>query len=88
MGFSGQEYWSGLTFPSSRNIPGPGIEPMSLMSPALQVAPLPTEQRTLQYATSISLLVQATIYCRIINSGCGPVVKNLLCNFRRHETQV
>jgi len=88
MGFSGQKYWSGLTFPSSRNIPGPGIEPMSLMSPALQVTPLPTEQRTLQYATSISLLVQATIYCRIINSGCGPVVKNLLCNFRRHETQV
>ena len=29
MGFSRQEYWSGLPFPS------PGIEPTSLLSPAL-----------------------------------------------------
>ena len=35
MGFSRQEYWSGLPFPSSRNLSNPGIEPMSLMSPAL-----------------------------------------------------
>ena len=30
-----QEYWSGLPFPSSRDLPGLGIEPMSLVSPAL-----------------------------------------------------
>ena len=29
MGFSRQEYWSGLPFPSSGNLPDPGIEPMS-----------------------------------------------------------
>ena len=29
MGFSRQEYWSGLSFPSSGNIPDPGIEPRS-----------------------------------------------------------
>ena len=29
MGFSRQEYWSGLPFPSSENIPDPGIEPRS-----------------------------------------------------------
>ena len=29
MGFSRQEYWSGLPFPSSGRLPGPGIEPMS-----------------------------------------------------------
>ena len=34
-GFSGQEYWSGLPCPSSGDLPHPGIEPMSLMSPAL-----------------------------------------------------
>ena len=28
-------YWSGLPFPSPRNHPNPGIEPMFLMSPAL-----------------------------------------------------
>ena len=26
MGFSRQEYWSGLPFPSPRDIPNPGIE--------------------------------------------------------------
>ena len=29
MGFSRQEYWSGLPFPSSEDLPDPGIEPMS-----------------------------------------------------------
>ena len=29
MGFSKQEYWSGLPFPSLGDLPGPGIEPMS-----------------------------------------------------------
>ena len=35
MGFSRQEYWSGLPFPSSGDFPNPKIEPMSLTSPAL-----------------------------------------------------
>ena len=29
MGFSGQEYWSGLPFPSPGDLPHPGIEPGS-----------------------------------------------------------
>ena len=29
MGFSRQEYWSGLPFPSSEDLPNPGIEPWS-----------------------------------------------------------
>ena len=35
MGFSKQEYWSGLSFPSPGDLPNPGIEPVSLTSPAL-----------------------------------------------------
>ena len=35
MGFSRQGYWSGLSFPPPGDLPDPGIEPMSLMSPAL-----------------------------------------------------
>ena len=27
MGFSRQEYWRGLPFPSPRDLPNPGIEP-------------------------------------------------------------
>ena len=35
MGFSRQEYWSGLPFPFPGDLSNPGIEPMSLMSPVL-----------------------------------------------------
>ena len=35
MGFSRQEYWSRLPFPPPGDLPDPGIEPASLMSPAL-----------------------------------------------------
>ena len=35
MGFSRQQYWSGLSCPPPGNLPDPGIEPRSLMSPAL-----------------------------------------------------
>ena len=34
-GFSRQEYWSGLPFSSLEDLPNPGIELVSLMSPAL-----------------------------------------------------
>ena len=34
-GLSRQDYWSGLPFPSPGDLPDPGIEPMSLESPAL-----------------------------------------------------
>ena len=43
MGFSRQEYWSGLPLPSPRNLPNPRIEPTSPVSPALQAYSLPTE---------------------------------------------
>jgi len=35
VGFSRQEYWNGLLCPLPRDLPDPGIEPASLMSPAL-----------------------------------------------------
>ena len=35
VGFSKQEYWSGLLCPPPGDLPHPGIEPMSLMSPTL-----------------------------------------------------
>ena len=40
MGFSRQEYWSGLLFPSPGDLPDPGIEPTS---PTLQADTLPSE---------------------------------------------
>ena len=40
MGFSGQEYWSGLPFPFPGDLPDPGIEPRS---PALEADALTSE---------------------------------------------
>ena len=40
MGFSRQEYWSGLPFPSPGDLPNPGIKPVS---PALQADALTSE---------------------------------------------
>ena len=52
MGFSRQEYWSGLPFPPG-DLPDPGIEPVSPVSPALQVDSLPAGPSSLP---QISLL--------------------------------
>ena len=40
MGFSRQEHWSGLPFPSPGDLSNPGIKPTSLTSPALAVGSL------------------------------------------------
>ena len=40
MGFSRQEYWSGLPFPPSGDLPDPGIEPRS---PTLQADAITSE---------------------------------------------
>ena len=40
MGFHRKEDWSGLPFPSPRDLPNPGIKPVS---PALQADSLPSE---------------------------------------------
>ena len=45
MGFSRQEDWSGLPFPSPGDLPDPGIE---LRSPALQADALPSELKSLE----------------------------------------
>ena len=42
MGFSRQEYWSGLPFPSPGDLPDPGIEPGS---PTLQAHSLTSEHQ-------------------------------------------
>ena len=41
MGFSRQEYWSGLPLPSPGDLPGPGIEPMSVCLLHWQAGSLP-----------------------------------------------
>ena len=51
MEFSRQEYWSGLPFPSPKDLPNPGLEPRS---PALQADSLPSAVSVNKDATVIS----------------------------------
>ena len=61
MGFSRQEYGSGLPFPPLGDLPNPGTEPMSFMSPALAGGFLP-----LQYLGSPCVCV-----CVCVNGHLG-----------------
>ena len=56
MGFSRQEYWSGLLFPSPGNLPDPGIEPRS---PALQADSLLTEVQRKPHELEIIMVITA-----------------------------
>ena len=42
--FSKQEYWSWVPFPPPGDLPNPGMEPTSPVSPVLQTDSSPTEQ--------------------------------------------
>ena len=55
MGFSRQEYWSGLPFPSPGNLPNLGIEPGS---PAFQADALTSEPYIPQTGTLVSWKAQ------------------------------
>ena len=61
MGFPRQEVWSGLLFPSPRDLPDPGIEPGSL---ALEADSLPLSHK----GSSVCTLVAS-------NSGSVEAVK-------------
>ena len=41
LGFFREEHWSGLPFPSPGDLPNPGLEPTSPVTPALQMDSLP-----------------------------------------------
>ena len=63
MGFSRQEYWSGLLFPSPGDLPNPGIK---LGSPALQADSLLPELKGLGYHSLIWEWHLGLLYCRMI----------------------
>ena len=69
MGFSRQECWSGLPFPSPRDLPDPGIEPGSLASRAEALPSEPPGKQnntatlkdslTLSYKTKFTLIIRS-----------------------------
>ena len=59
MGFSRQEYWRGLPFPSPGDLPDPGIKPRS---PALQADTLPCEPPEFHYISLKKKIVDQSLY--------------------------
>ena len=54
MGFSKQEYWSGLSCAPPGDLPDPGIKPVSLKSPALAGGFFTTRTTYMLYVNYIS----------------------------------
>ena len=88
MGFSKQEYWSGLPFPLPGNLPSPGIELASRMSPAstgrfftTEPPGKPSSLLTCSFTTNSSLVSLCPEY--------PPLIKHDLtdegCIFVRHH---
>ena len=50
MGFPGQEYWSGLPFPSSGDLPNPGIKPGSRALQADALSSEPPGKPSIQFS--------------------------------------
>ena len=59
VGFSRQEYWSGLPFPSPGDLPDPGIKPRS---PTLQANTLPSEPPGKHYKYLISIHIHICFF--------------------------
>ena len=60
MGFSRQESWNGLPFPSPGDLPDPGIKPGS---PALQADALPSEPPGTKIPTFVKIIYLSPLEC-------------------------
>ena len=67
MGFSRQEYWNGLPFPSPGDLPDPGIEPRS---PTLQADALTSASNSVKKKTNELL--------NVIRKGKEWIIANLM----------
>ena len=85
MGFSRQEYWSGLPWPPPRDLPGPGIKTTSLMSPALTggfFTSSATWEAIIYHTHTYMSHMCLRVFIHTYGSPGGSVVKNLPANAR------
>ena len=66
MGFSRQEYWSGLLCPPPGDLPDPWIEPASPVAPALQVGSLLLSHRGSPGAHIYRLPICVKLYLNVL----------------------
>ena len=76
MGFSRQEYWSGLPFPSPGDLPDPGIEPKSPTLEADSLTSEPPGKKHVLKCSSISL-ASPFIFNKTFQRISGETVKIL-----------
>ena len=76
MGFSRQEHWSGLPCPPAGDLPNPGIEPASPMSPLWQAGsfPLVPPGKPLHHLPTPFLMFSSTWVQRLCSHCPGPQV--------------
>ena len=72
MGFSRQEYWSGLPFPSLGDLPDPEIKPVS---PALQADSLPSEPAEKPGSQETKVTTAHTDFCARVSPVSSGIVK-------------
>ena len=75
MRFSRRGYWSGLPFPSPEELPNPGIEPVSPVPPALQVASLPTEPSGTPTVNNASVSIDDQFCVNMFTISVGYVLR-------------
>ena len=83
MGFSRQEYWSGLPFPPPGDLPDPGIEPWAPVpdccrqTPALQANSLPTEPpgKAILWFLNIFYICYPTLVAQTVK--CLPTMREM-----------
>ena len=91
MGFSRQEYWSGLPFPSPGDLSHPGIEPRS---PCIEAESLPTELRgnliyprevkANVYTKTYTLMFIEALFLTAKKSGNNPIVCQMMNKSTKH----
>ena len=86
MGFSRQEYWSGLQFPPPEVFPNPGVKPASAMSPASAGGFFTTETH-LGSTTLYSAVIGITLILKEASKERQRQISILLDSIRNERSQ-
>ena len=80
MGFSRQDYWSGLPFPSPGDLPDPGIEPRSPTLQADAFNRCTTRETLVQALSHTSKGCQVPVYLQTFISLGSPIIQLGFCS--------
>ena len=85
IGFSRQEYWSGLPCPPTGDLPDSGIKPVSLISPALAAGSLPLVPCGKPCNTIINVMLKLRSCCCAVckwSRWAGRISEDLISHFK------